>query len=141
MRVVIASDHAGYDLKAELAAFIKELGHEVEDVGTHDTCSVDYPDFGHALAKKVLEEGCKGVLICGTGIGISIAANRHPGVRAALCTTMFHAMMARQHNDANVVALGARVTGGGLACEIVRAFLETEFEGGRHQRRIDKIEL
>lgn len=141
MRVVVASDHAGVSMKDELAGLVRELGHEVEDLGTQGTASVDYPDFAHALAAKVAEGGCMGVLVCGTGIGVSIAANRHAGVRAALCTSIFHAQMARLHNDANVVCLGARVTGPGVAAEIVKTFLGTAFEGGRHAGRVCKIEL
>lgn len=140
--IVIASDHAGVELKAEVSAFIRSQGHELRDLGPQDTTSVDYPDFAHALA-RIIEAGeaRMGVLICGTGIGMSLAANRHPGVRAALCHDAFTAEMARLHNDANVLCLGARVIGAGVALQMVGIFLATAFEGDRHQRRVDLIEI
>lgn len=142
IRWVIANDHAGLPLKTEMLKVFAALGVIVEDIGAKTLESVDYPDFGHALAKAITEDRFdRGVLICGTGIGISIAANRHEGIRAALCGDVFSARMSRMHNDANVLCLGARVVGAGLAEEILRAFMGTEFEGGRHQRRIDKIEI
>jgi ribose 5-phosphate isomerase B len=140
--IVIASDHAGVELKSQLVGFITETGDEVRDLGPAATSSVDYPDFAHAVAEAVAGgEADRGILICGTGIGMSLAANRHQGVRAALCHDAFTAEMARLHNDANVLCLGARTTGPGVAEQIVRIFLETPFEGGRHQRRVEKIEL
>jgi len=139
-KVFLASDHAGFKLKNELKEAIKGLGYEVVDLGTNDKNSVDYPDYAHLLASK-LEPNCYGVLVCGTGIGISIAANRHENVRCALCHDEFTARLAREHNDANVIAFGARVIGAGVAISAVEAFLKTEFAGGRHERRVKKIEL
>lgn len=140
--IAIASDHAGVELKKALCEVILASGREVRDLGPADTTSVDYPDFAHRVADAVLSgEAAMGVLICGTGIGMSLSANRHPGVRAALCHDAFTAEMARRHNDANVLCVGARVTGLGVAEQIVRIFLETPFEGGRHQRRVEKIEI
>ena len=139
--VAIASDHAGFDLKSGLVSTLREQGHTVLDLGTDNaTDSVDYPDFGRAVA-EVVESGraSMGVLVCGTGIGISIAANRVPGCRAAVCHDVTTARLARRHNDANVIALGARVLGPAVAADCLEAFLETPFEGGRHQRRIDKL--
>ena len=139
--IVIASDHAGVDLKARIVELIGEIGHDVRDLGPADTTSVDYPDFAHAVARAVeTGEAERGILVCGTGIGMSLAANRHPLVRAALCHDAFTAEMARRHNDANVLCIGSRSTGPGVAEQIVRIFLETSFEGGRHQRRVEKIE-
>lgn len=139
-KVFLASDHAGFELKNELKEAIKGLGYEVVDLGTNDKNSVDYPDYAHLLASK-LEPNCYGVLVCGTGIGISIAANRHENVRCALCHDEFTARLAREHNDANVIAFGARVVGAGVAISAAEAFLKTEFAGGRHERRVKKIEL
>ena len=139
-KVFLASDHAGFELKNELIEAIKGLGYEVVDLGTNDKNSVDYPDYAHLLASK-LEPNCYGVLVCGTGIGISIAANRHENVRCALCHDEFTARLAREHNDANVIAFGARVIGAGVAISAAEAFLKTEFAGGRHERRVKKIEL
>ena len=139
-KVFLASDHAGFELKNELKEAIKGLGYEVVDLGTNDKNSVDYPDYAHLLASK-LEHNCYGVLVCGTGIGISIAANRHENVRCALCHDEFTARLAREHNDANVIAFGARVIGAGVAISAAEAFLKTEFAGGRHERRVEKIEL
>ena len=139
-KVFLASDHAGFELKNELKEAIKGLGYEVVDLGTNDKNSVDYPDYAHLLASK-LEPNCYGVLVCGTGIGISIAANRHENVRCALCHDEFTARLAREHNDAKVIAFGARVIGAGVAISAVEAFLKTEFAGGRHERRVKKIEL
>jgi ribose 5-phosphate isomerase B len=139
--IVIASDHAAVDLKTRLVKLIGEAGHEIRDLGTADTSSVDYPDFAHAVARELTTgKARRGILICGTGIGMSLAANRHTEVRAALCHDAFTAEMARRHNDANVLCIGARSTGPGVAEQIVRIFLETPFEGGRHQRRVEKIE-
>lgn len=139
-KVFLAGDHAGFELKNELKEAIKGLGYEVVDLGTNDKNSVDYPDYAHLLASK-LEPNCYGVLVCGTGIGISIAANRHENVRCALCHDEFTARLAREHNDANVIAFGARVIGAGVAISAAEAFLKTEFAGGRHERRVKKIEL
>lgn len=139
-QVLIAADHGGFLLKKA----IKEQFSYVEwiDLGTDSADSVDYPDYGHALA-DALKEGRApvGIAICGTGIGISIAANRHDHVRCGLCTNETMARLTREHNDANVLALGARITGEAAALEIVRTFLNTEFEGGRHQRRLDKLSV
>jgi ribose 5-phosphate isomerase B len=141
-RIVIASDHAGVALKSRIVELIEGLGHRVRDLGPADETSVDYPDFGHLLAETVASgEAGLGILVCGTGIGMSIAANRHPGVRAALCHDAFTAEMARRHNDANVLCLGARVIGVGVAEQLVRVFLDSSFEGARHQRRVAKIEI
>jgi ribose 5-phosphate isomerase B len=139
-KIVIASDHAGFDFKASLKDQLTGQGYEVIDLGTHGPESVDYPDFAAALAGAIREgEAERGVLICGTGIGISIAANRHPGIRAALCHDTTGARLSRQHNDANVLVLGARVTGIETAIDCLTAFLATPFEGGRHSRRVDKL--
>lgn len=140
MRIVIASDHAGIALKAELLEVLKEKGHTAEDLGAYSGESVDYPDFASRASKAVANgDADRGVLVCGTGIGMSIVANKHKGVRAALCTTEFEARMSRAHNDANVLCLGQRVVGGGLARVILEAFLDQPFEGGRHENRVQKI--
>jgi ribose 5-phosphate isomerase B len=140
MRIAIASDHAAIDLKAQLADWLREQGHEVNDLGPHDGASVDYPDYGYALASAVADGAAeRGVALCGSGIGISIAVNRNPGCRAALVSEPLSAQLAREHNDANVIALGARLTGPDMAKACVSAFLSTEFGGGRHQRRVDKL--
>jgi ribose 5-phosphate isomerase B len=139
--IVIASDHAGFELKARVIELLKGAGHEVRDLGPADSSPVDYPDFAHRVAGAVASgEAERGVLICGTGIGMSMTANRHPGVRAALCHDAFTAEMARRHNDANVLCVGGRSTGVGVAEQVVRIFFETPFEGGRHQRRTERIE-
>ncbi|MDE7370865.1 MAG: ribose 5-phosphate isomerase B [Desulfovibrio sp.] len=137
--VHLASDHAGHALKELIARELPRLGFTVQDHGTDSCESCDYPVFAHKLCSALLAEGGQGILVCGSGIGRSIAANRHDGIRAALCTTELHARLSRRHNDANVLCLGARITGEELALAIVAAFLETAFEGGRHQRRIDQI--
>ena len=140
MRIAIASDHAALDLKAELREWLIEQGHEVADLGPDSGESVDYPDFGYALASVVADgTAVRGVALCGSGIGISIAVNRNPAVRCALVSEPLSAALAREHNDANVIALGARLTGVDMAKACVTAFLETEFAGGRHQRRVDKL--
>ncbi|REJ34503.1 MAG: ribose 5-phosphate isomerase B [Bacillota bacterium] len=140
MRIAIGSDHAGFPLKAELVERLRQDGYEVDDLGTHSTESCDYPDTARPVAEGVSQGRYRlGILICGTGIGMSMAANKVPGVRAALCSETFSARMARAHNDANVLCMGARVIGPGLAYDVARAFLESEFEGGRHQRRVDKL--
>jgi len=140
--IVLASDHAGIALKAEVAQLLDHRGDDYRDLGPADATSVDYPDFAHALAAEILAGRAeRGVLICGTGIGMSMTANRHAGIRAALCHDGYTAEMARRHNDANVLCLGGRVVGGGVAAQIVEIFLDTSFEGGRHQRRVGKIEI
>ncbi|WP_119678592.1 ribose 5-phosphate isomerase B [Indioceanicola profundi] len=138
--IVIASDHAGLEMKAELRAMMEEAGHTVLDLGPHSRDSVDYPDFADALA-AALKDGraARGVLICGSGIGISIAANRHRHVRAALCHDATTARLCREHNDANVIVLGARTTGAEIARDCVTTFLATPFAGGRHARRVAKL--
>lgn len=139
-RIAVAADHAGVDLKAALSVFLRERGYDVLDLGTNSTDSVDYPDYAAKLAAALAEgQASRGIVICGTGIGISIAANRFPHVRAALCHGATDARLARQHNDANVLALGARTTGIEVARDCLATFLDTPFEGGRHQRRIDKM--
>ncbi|HUH01749.1 MAG TPA: ribose 5-phosphate isomerase B [Kofleriaceae bacterium] len=141
MKWYAGSDHAGYKLKRRLIKTLRALGDEVLDVGTDAEESVDYPDFGAKVARRVaVHQGeALGLLVCGTGIGISIAANKINGARAAVVTDTFTAQAARAHNDANIIALGARVTGPGVAEQAVKVFRETPFEGGRHQRRVDKI--
>lgn len=140
--ILIASDHAAFDLKCHVIEFLEGLGHTVNDLGVAGRQSVDYPDFAHGLCETLLEHPDQvGILICGTGLGMSMAANRHPGIRAALCHDAFTAQMARRHNDANVLCFGARVTGVGVAEQMVQVFLNTPFEGGRHERRVHKIEL
>jgi ribose 5-phosphate isomerase B len=138
--VAIGSDHAGFALKESLVETLAQLGYETIDLGTDSADSVDYPDFAHAVAAALgAGKADKGVLICGSGIGISMAANRHPDVRAALVHDALGARMCRQHNDANVIVFGGRTIGIEVARDCLDVFLNTEFEGGRHQRRIDKI--
>lgn len=139
--VIIGCDHAAYTLKERIKAFLDELNIPVEDTGAHSEASVDYPDFGARVASRVSSgEFGRGILLCGTGIGMSMVANRFPHVRAALCHDLFGASMSRRHNDANILVLGGRVTGDILALEIVKTWLETPFEGGRHQTRLDKFD-
>jgi len=138
--IAIASDHAGFDVKEEVGKLLAELGYGVADLGATGPESVDYPDFADAMATAMAEgRVSRGILVCGTGIGISIAANRHRHVRAARCCDATDARLARQHNDANVLVLGSRTSGWEPARDCVQVFLNTEFEGGRHQRRIDKL--
>ena len=140
MKIAIGSDHGGYELKELIKKHLQEKGLDVKDFGTDSAESTDYPDFAKEVGEAVVAKDFdRGILICGTGIGISIAANKIPGVRCALVSDCFSAKATREHNDANVLALGGRVVGPGLALEIVDTWLNTEFEGGRHQRRIDKI--
>ena len=140
MKIALACDHGGFHLKEVIKSFLKELSIEYIDYGTYSEESVDYPDFAYRAAKAIVEgEADRGIFICGTGIGISIAANKVKGIRAALCYNVYAAEMSRRHNDANVLCLGGRVLGSELAKRIVKAWLETPFEGGRHKRRIDKI--
>ncbi|MEW5762625.1 MAG: ribose 5-phosphate isomerase B [Bacillota bacterium] len=140
MRVAIASDHAGLNLKREVALYLEAEGIPYRDFGTYTREAVDYPDFALPVAEAVARgEFDRGIIICGTGIGVSIVANKVPGIRAALCHDTFSARAARAHNDANVLTLGERVVGPGLALEIVRVWLASPFEGGRHARRVAKI--
>lgn len=138
-RIIIGSDHGGYNLKREIIKHLTELNYEVSDLGCYTQESCDYPDVAKSVAKEVLLSGDKGILICGTGIGVSIAANRFEGIRASHCTDTFTARMTRMHNDSNILCLGERITGVGLALDIVDVWLSTDFEGGRHQKRIDMI--
>ena len=140
MKIAIASDHGGYDYKQELIPYIESLGHQVLDLGCHGPASVDYPDYGIPCAQAVARGAAdRGGVICGTGIGISISANKVPGIRCALCTDPVMARLTREHNDANMLAMGGRIIGIELAKGIVQVFLSTEFSGGRHKTRIDKI--
>jgi ribose 5-phosphate isomerase B len=140
MKIVLGSDHGGYLLKREIIDFLKGRSIEILDIGTDSDASVDYPDFGEKVAKLVAEGVAdSGIVVCGTGIGISIAANKIPGIRAALVTDAFMARMAKEHNNANILALGGRVINQSQACEMVAAWLDATFEGGRHQARLDKI--
>ena len=140
-RIPIASDHAGFQMKEKLAKTLKEMGYEVEDLGTHSPASTDYPDYAHPLASKVESgEAQRGVLLCGTGNGMAYAANRHHGVRAALVWNPEIAKLAREHNDANVLVLPARFMSDEDSVASLKAFLETPFEGGRHVRRVEKID-
>lgn len=140
-RIAIASDHAAYAMKAELADWLREQGNEVLDLGTNDAKQkVDYPDYGYAIAQAIADKRAEwGVALCGSGIGISIAVNRHPAARCALVSEPFSARLARNHNDANVVALGARLVGIEMAKACVMTFLNSEFDGGRHQARVEKL--
>jgi ribose 5-phosphate isomerase B len=139
--ILIGSDHAGFSLKTFLKEVMEQDGLQVVDVGCAADISCDYPDYAHLLCERIQSgEASRGVLICGTGLGMSMAANRFRGIRAALCTSEYQARMSRAHNDANVLILGGRVTGVEIALSILRTWLETSFEGGRHQRRIDRIE-
>ncbi|HIQ38217.1 MAG TPA: ribose 5-phosphate isomerase B [Desulfocapsa sulfexigens] len=138
MKVVIGSDHGGFALKKVVLELLGNLGHEIQDIGCYTLDSVDYPAFADQVSEKVISgEADRGILICGTGIGMSMAANKHQGIRAALCSEQYTAHMSREHNDANVLCMGERVTGPGVAEEIVRTWLGTPFGGGRHQRRIE----
>ena len=140
MKIAIASDHAGVDLKSNIIQLLRQLQHELIDFGVHDRDSVDYPDYGIPVAEAVSEgKADRGVLICGTGIGMSIVANKFPQVRAALCYDVFTAKISRLHNDANILALGGRVLDNHKAQEIVKLWLTTGFDGGRHERRLKKI--
>lgn len=138
MNIALGCDHGAYDLKEDVKLLLVELGHDVTDVGCHSLDSVNYPDYANAVCDKITDgTSQRGILICGTGIGMSMAANRHKNIRAALCHELFTAEMSREHNDANVLCMGARVIGPGLALEMVRLWLATEFGGGRHQTRIE----
>jgi ribose 5-phosphate isomerase B len=141
MLIAMASDHGGFHLKTDLMTFVRELGYEVEDLGCFDANAVDYPDLGQVVAQKVSSgEAERGILICGTGIGMSIIANKFPGVRAAVVSHVYAARMAKEHNNANILVMGGRIVGIGLAREIVKVWLEAEFQGGRHLKRLEKIE-
>ena len=138
MKIALGSDHGGFALKREIADWLEQAGHEVLDMGADGPESVDYPDYADRVCRSVLAgESERGILICGTGIGMSMVANRHRGIRAALCHDAFTARMSREHNDANVLCLGGRVLGPALALDIVAVWLATAFEGGRHQRSIN----
>lgn len=140
MKIFIGSDHGGYNLKSIIMDFLKENNYDFEDVGTYSTASCDYPQIAETVSKKVLENSSKGILVCGTGIGMSIAANKFKGIRAALCSDTFSARMTREHNDSNILCLGERTVGAGLALDIVKIWLETEFSNGeRHANRIKLI--
>lgn len=137
--IIIGSDHGGFNLKTEIINYLEENGYIIQDLGCYNLESCDYPVIAKKVAEEVLKTSSKGILICGTGIGVSIAANRYKGIRASHCTDTFTARMTRMHNDSNILCLGERITGIGLAKDIVDIWLKTEFEGGRHQRRIDMI--
>jgi len=141
MRVSIGSDHAGYIAKQRIIEFLLSTGYDIDDVGCYSEHSVDYPEFGHKVGKNVMSGmSNRGIVVCGSGIGISIAANKIKGIRAALCFTKKHAEMSRLHNDSNILAIGARMDGGDNVLDIVDIWLKTDFEAGRHQKRIEKIE-
>ena len=139
-KIIIGSDHGGYNLKNEIVKHLKASGYEVLDLGCYSEDSCDYPVIAKAVAQEVLKTSGRGILVCGTGIGMSIAANRFDGIRASHCTDTFTARMTRAHNNSNILCLGERITGKGLALDIVDIWLKTDFEGGRHQKRIDMID-
>lgn len=142
MKIAIGSDHAGFEMKTLIIKIIREMGFQINDMGTDSSCSVDYPDYAFSVAQAVSKgEYERGILICGTGIGMSIVANKLKNIRAALCNDLFTAKMSRLHNDANILCLGARVIGADLAKEIVKVWLTTSFEGERHLKRLEKINL
>ena len=139
-KIAIASDHGGFDLKKSVIAQLLKEGCEIDDLGPSNEDSVDYPDYGIKLAEAIANKKVeRGIVICGTGVGMSIVVNRFPGIRGTLCSDVFTAKMCREHNDSNILIMGGRVIGKGLASEIVATWLSTAFEGGRHQRRLDKI--
>lgn len=138
-KIIIGSDHGGFNLKREIIKHLESSNYEIEDLGCFTKESCDYPVIAKAVSKKVLETRAKGILVCGTGIGVSITANRFDGIRASHCTDTFTARMTRMHNDSNILCLGERTTGIGLALDIVDIWLNTDFEGGRHQKRIEMI--
>ncbi|HVJ49208.1 ribose 5-phosphate isomerase B [Desulfitobacterium sp.] len=140
MKIALGADHGGYELKNEIRTHLIDQGIEILDLGTNSKESVDYPKYGFRVGKAILQgEADLGIVVCGTGLGISMAANKVPGIRAALCTETYSARMSREHNNANVLALGGRVTGVGLALDIVDMFIKTPFAGGRHARRVDLL--
>ena len=142
MKIIIGSDHAGYPMKEKVTAHLRERGVKVEDIGTYSEEAVDYTDFGKKVARKVSDGTFgRGILICGTGLGMSMVANRFRGVRAALANDLFSAIMSRRHNDSNIMAMGGRLIGDTLAFQLVDTWLETPFEGGRHQRRLEKMDI
>jgi ribose 5-phosphate isomerase B len=142
LKIIIGSDHAGYQMKQKVISHLHDRGIEVEDVGTHSEESVDYTDYGKAVARKVSDGSFeRGILICGTGLGMCMVANRFPHVRAALANDLFSAIMSRRHNNANILVLGGRLIGDTLAMQLVDTWIETPFEGGRHQRRLEKMEI
>ncbi len=142
MKLIVGSDHAGYPIKEKVSAFLQERGIAVEDVGTYGEESVDYTDFGEKVARKVSDGTFeRGILICGTGLGMSMVANRFRGVRAALANDLFSAIMSRRHNDSNILVMGGRLIGDMLALQLVETWLDTPFDGGRHQRRVEKIDI
>ena len=138
-KIIIGSDHGGYNLKNAIINHLNTLGYEVSDLGCYSTDSCDYPVVAKAVSQEVIKSGARGILVCGTGIGMSIVANRFDGIRASHCTDTFTARMTRMHNNSNILCLGERITGQGLALDIVDIWLNTDFEGGRHQKRIDMI--
>jgi ribose 5-phosphate isomerase B len=141
MKIAIGSDHAGFELKEEIKAFLEDKGHQVHDYGTHSEDRADYPDYGHQVAKAVASKDAeRGVLVCGSAIGMCMVANRHKGVRAAVLRDDFDAEMSRKHNDANVACVGGRVSDEMVACQLIEKFMTTEFEGGRHENRVKKID-
>jgi len=142
MKIIIGSDHAGYTMKEKVTAHLREQGIHVEDIGTYSEEAVDYTDFGKKAARKVSDGTFdRGILICGTGLGMSMVANRFRGVRAALANDLFSAIMSRRHNDSNIIVMGGRLIGDTLAFQLVDTWLETPFEGGRHQRRLEKMDI
>tara|TARA_B110000467_G_C18326862_1_gene489700 strand:- start:24 stop:455 length:432 start_codon:yes stop_codon:yes gene_type:complete len=142
MKISIGADHAGFSVKEKIREYLESKGYRILDKGAYSEESVDYPEFGHAVGNSVKDgESAKGIVVCGSGIGISMAANKVEGIRAALCTTPEHALMSRLHNDANVLAIGARMTDFDIILEIIDTWLRSEFEGGRHSRRVNKIEV
>ena len=139
-KIAIASDHGGFDLKESVIGTLRDKGFEIDDLGPSSAESVDYPDYGIKLAQAIVEQKVeRGIVICGTGVGMSIVVNRFPGIRGTLCSDAYTAKMCREHNDSNILIMGGRVISKDLALEIVMIWLKTEFEGGRHQRRLDKI--
>jgi ribose 5-phosphate isomerase B len=139
-KISISSDHGGYDLKEDISLFLDQLGFEVNDLGPKNSTAVDYPDYGISLATHISDNiDTRGIIICGTGVGMSIVVNRFPGIRGALCSDIYTAKLSREHNDSNLLVMGGRVVGFGLAREIVKVWLNTPFEGGRHKKRLDKI--
>lgn len=141
MKIAIASDHGGFELKNKIYSYLKEKGYDIEDLGTYSNESCDYPNYAKKVVTKVLENPLtKGILVCGTGIGMQIAANRYKGIRAACVSDTYSARMTREHNDSNILTLGARTLGEGLALDIVDIWLNTEFSGGRHLKRINMLD-
>lgn len=139
--IIIGSDHGGFNLKNQIINHLNDLGYEITDVGCYNTESCDYPVIAKEVSTKVLETNSRGILVCGTGIGMSICANRFSGIRASHCTDTFTARMTRMHNNSNILCLGERITGSGLALDIVDIWLNTDFEGGRHQKRVDMLDF